>query len=261
MTKFFFAFLLIIPAMSLAAKMPNNITASRSHALSTPMTVYTHSLPPFNQITVQGSGIRLKVVGGQKQYELIIKGSTNQVGVKVQGNVLLIQGNGGTKPTDVTVWTDQVVDLQIKGNSLVQARQLGQLPMTVISDDASDVYISGVVNLRQLIDEGSGNVMIYWVNSPELQLQSRGSGNIQLAGIVKVLHARLSGHSNLDAPYLRVYTALIQTMQNASAKVLALNELDAFAGDHSNIYYYKAPKHLVSETQAYGNVLQLDYWN
>ncbi len=75
--------------------------------------------------------------------------------------------------------------------------------------------------------------------------------------MAKTLYARLAGNAILGAQYLRANHIQVQTQNNASAYVMPLNTLRAFASGRANIYYYSHPKNLTRDTKQSGNVLQM----
>lgn len=227
--------------------------------------VSTQTLPQFNGIVVSGDGIQVNLRGTQRHSSIQVTGANPAFSFYVQNDTLWIQAHyeDTTKPIpliNVTVRGNNIRDLRVMGDSRIDAQIVDKTPLSLVTEEG-DITLKGIVNLRHIMQEQGGNISVYWVNSKELQIHSEGNGSIRLAGIVNTLHARINGTSKLDAPYLRTQTAFIQTTDQANAYVIALNMLDAFANDTSNIFYFKAPKHLVSATRDYGNVLQLAFWN
>ena len=55
----------------------------------------------------------------------------------------------------------------------------------------------------------------------------------------------------------RAQHILIQTKNFATAKLLPIQSLRAFATDFSNVYFYKMPDYISRYTRRSGNVLQL----
>lgn len=243
--------------------MTKKVTAKHKTTKSKQPISYRY-LPNFNTIAVQGSRIKLDVISNQRKNKVAVKGPTRGLNIDVKGDTLSISKDKTfihRKPVSITVWAKRVNTLEVMGGSHLIASKLGKVPVTIVEGNNGDVKVEGIVNLQHVYQEGSGYILAHWVKTRQLELASTGSGRIRLAGVANVLHARLTGNSDLDAPYLRVKTAFVRTRDKATAKVLPLKTLDAFASDHSNIYYFKLPKHFVSATRQYGNVMQLSFWN
>ncbi len=154
------------------------------------------------------------------------------------------------------VGAPQLDQLITQGPSLIEGQIFSQ-GLSIQSEGTSQIKLTGMVNLQHLSSSGQSKVMLYWVNSPTLALAARNSSLVELAGVVGVLHASLSNNAQLKAQYLRAQEAVVQAQDHAYAGVLAIQALRAFAIEESNIFYFKYPRYLNDYSQNSGNVLQV----
>jgi hypothetical protein len=127
--------------------------------------------------------------------------------------------------------------------------------LTVQNATAGKVRIVGEADLRRINFTGNGNLAIYWINSPYLEVNANGQGNILLAGVAKTLDAHLSQRVHLFARQLRAEEGFIQTQNQARTEITITNKLSASAKDASVIYYARPVKFLNTYTKNTGVVL------
>lgn len=185
-----------------------------------------------------------------------------RINTKVRNRVLYVKGPIGTrKPAIITVRAKNLRRIETYESSSVRGKKIRANNLTVITHDNSKVNLSGMINLKYVTALNSSHINLRWVNSKKVKLYSIGNSKIRLSGRVKTLHARLFGNSKLNAKFLRANHVWVQTNNHASAKLLPIISIRAFAADDSNIYYYKYPKYITRHTTQSGNVLQLGWHN
>lgn len=148
--------------------------------------------------------------------------------------------------------------LTAKDQARVTAQGLMATDLQVYALNSAAITLDGDLNIKNVVQKSRNKIEAKWLEGERLEVSSYASGPIYLAGEIDALSATLSANSYLDARYLRTQNAAVLATDNARADVYAKNILNAFADDHSNIYYYKRPLTLNKVTEDSGNVLHLE---
>lgn len=119
------------------------------------------------------------------------------------------------------------------------------------------VNLHGIVGLRELDTAETGDINIYWINSPLLTVRINRHTHLFLAGVSDTMAAYLQDQSKLDAKYLRTQTGFIETSGNSEAAVTVLDSLNALAAGNSNIYYYQQPRLVGKYYRDNGSILYM----
>ncbi len=127
--------------------------------------------------------------------------------------------------------------------------------LTIQNESAGKIRLGGDIALHKLNVTGNGDLNIYWLDSPYLQINGSGNGRIFLAGITKNLDVNLSKKTHLFAKQLRSDNGFIKTKNQAYAEVTIKNKLSALAKDASIIYYSTPVNFLNTYTETSGLVL------
>lgn len=217
---------------------------------------------PFTAIETEG-GFSLQLKSGP-QHIYVDSSQADCVNAYVDAGVLHLEVEDSAaplaSPIHVTVSTPYINSLNLSGNSSLIAHNIRTQGLFINAHNHSYVLLTGYVDVNKIIVDGDSYVSVRWVNSDELTVRARQNGRIFIAGVARVLKARLYDCSHLGARYLRAPTVLVQTWNNSSASVLATYSLSAFANDQSNIYYYKTSPSYLEYTQFSGNVLPMGNW-
>lgn len=220
---------------------------------------HTQSQARFSNINANGN-LHVVILPSKKQtayYSIRSQTSgTTDLSAFVDHHTLYLDSHGN-KPIDVTVHLYRLHQLIAKDHTQVFVKPLKTQHFNLIARNHARVRLAGLIPLNHLTTSGHANVTFEWVNSKHLTVNMNDQSQATLAGRVKTLHAALSGNSNLTAQYLRSNQAWVQTTDAAQAKVLAIKSLQAYAANHSNIYYYKTPKLINRSNGQSGNILQL----
>ncbi len=223
----------------------------------------TMVIPRISAINALGP-IRITLLPAKSTQKTIITIKTRRAHpllTKVKGHTLYLAAQNAMTPKNkrpqVTIKTDQLRSLKILGSASVTAKGLRSQGLSLYADTSGTIHLTGMMNLKQIYNFGPGHIFLRWIKSPKLTIYSVGGGTIYIAGVVNTLKARILGHANLNAEYLRTQHASVQTKGFAQARVFPINSLRAFAMGNSNIYYYKKPKYLTEFTHQSGNVLQM----
>lgn len=146
--------------------------------------------------------------------------------------------------------------LTVLGPTPIHIRGIHSDLLDVDAQRAADITLDGVAGLRNLDYYGPGKFHLQWVKGHRVNIHSH-QGHIFLAGIADALDAVLSREGNLNARYLRVNNAFVNTADNAKAEIFVKNKFNAFASGSSNIYYYHTPRLLTKYMRQKGSVLQI----
>jgi hypothetical protein len=180
-----------------------------------------------------------------------------QVEIKEKGKVKVI-----TTPMNVQVFVPSLSEVTVNGKTnLSLSKDIRSYGLVITAEGQDSVVLDGVYNVSKIIASGDSYVSIRWINSNKISINACECAQVFLAGVAKVIEARLGDAAYLDAKYLRPHIALVQTSGEAVAEVLSINSLYAFAEGRSNIYYFKRPRNQYLEyTSLSGNVLRLGNW-
>ena len=228
-------------------------------------------LSPFYAIVANGA-MDLYIHGGKRYSSVVLKNfqqlqkygrETKQPKplLWVDNGVLYIDNENWVQgePMRIDVNVKELNGLFITGNVLVIGDHITSRGMAI--DDGSDrnMFLNGAMTMNWLNMHGKGNARISWVTGRHVQMVGTGSGHVDLAGVVHDMRVRLYNKQSYDAQYLRVDNLMVFTRDNSLAKVFAINSLQNFAYDMSNILYYRTPRSLNRMTKGSGNVLQADW--
>jgi prepilin-type processing-associated H-X9-DG protein len=228
-------------------------------------------LPPFYAISATGN-VNL-FVHGKKPYQKV--SLTGYLGALKAGNryntrpviwvdhgVLYIDNEDWLRDgetMEITIDTNYLNALFLDGHINVYGDHIRSTGMVIDDNSSGDVHLDGKMVLNWLNARGSGNIYVSWVDSPLLLMSGTGSGIVRLSGVADQMRVRLFNHMRYAGQYLRVKNLMISTEQMAAANVFAINTMEAFAYDFSNIYYFHTPHSLNRLTRESGNVLQADW--
>ncbi|MFZ0219015.1 MAG: DUF2807 domain-containing protein [Candidatus Aquirickettsiella sp.] len=143
------------------------------------------------------------------------------------------------KAGQINLYTNKLnlKSLYSNGNESIIFHNILSTNLKIETHNSHHVVIQGIVSLNKINCTGSGNLLVYWVNSPYLNIQASGKEKIRLAGIVKTLDTKLSQDVQLFARQLHAQQGFIKTKKRAQATVNIRNSLRAFAKNKSVIYY------------------------
>ena len=189
------------------------------------------------------------------------KTEKNRIYARVRNHTLYLRQAGAQDtPMSVTVYMHQLNHLNVFGTGSVTATNLKSKALTINTNTTGKIKLNGMMALSNLYVSGKSNVTLKWVTGNDLAIYGQNHSHITIAGNINCIRANLRGHSILNAKYLRAKTVWIKTAGQAQAQVLAINSIQAYPQDKSNIYYYKSPKLMNNVYKASGNTLQLA-WN
>lgn len=225
--------------------------------LSDPAYAITKTLPEINTIRANGP-LTLILKQRSAQHANLIDYPTN-IHIRMRKHILSINPNfpyNFKKKVKVTLRLHQLKRLYVNNDSSVLGK-FNSKSLLIYAGTRGYIKLNGIIAVRLIKDAGPGLIHINWIDSNKLDIYATTNSKIKLAGRVNHLTARILGYSKLDAQFLRSQHIMLQTKDNASAKVLPLKSLRAFASGNSNIYYYKRPPNLTEWARQSGNILQI----
>jgi len=219
----------------------------------------------YDAIVCDGpANVMIQDVGRQKHYRISgIDPKQADISAKLRKRTLYIDDDAlSATPRVITLTTGALRSITVADGCRMRGRHVRSYGgLTITSRDSGSLNLTGVLNVTKIVMTGSGTIKLRWVNSHKLHIYNAGSGLISLAGVADYVYARVYNTGRLDAKYLRAQNVLIQTQNSARADVLAVDSLNAFAGQRSNIYYYKWSSHQLTHARFSGNVLPMAFWN
>ena len=149
--------------------------------------------------------------------------------------------------------------LSVHGNVSVNVHNLHTKALTVIDASGGKVTLNGMIDLQRLYASQHSNLQVTWVKSPKLVIYADDHAHISLAGIANRMYAHLTGRAHLDAQYLRTGAATVSTIDTSTANIFALNSLQAFAHNQSQINLFHAPTYKNQHTWQQAEVFMRSY--
>lgn len=223
-------------------------------------------LASFSAFAAQPTGYSKLYVTGSLSVKLVQNNKTNNASYFLRNNVsfsvrdhaLHLSASG--QPHSITLNVSELQSINAAEHASINSDGFKSIkPLSVTATGNSSINLNGHLNVKDVTQKGGSKINLSWLKSDTLNINAQGNGNINLAGTTNSLHANINS-GTLDGQYLRAKTVFIQTHNTASAKVLAIDNLRAYAKDQSNIYYYKHPKSITQEATRHANILQLK-WN
>ncbi len=217
----------------------------------------------FNAIDAAGY-VTVKIKSAPRATVVVSHDRGQPISARVINRTLIIRPSGIPAPglnqrPVVTVTLPQLTRLVERGSAVIVGTAVKSSGLTIDARGSGTIQLAGMVKLDRIHQRGSNRIWVRWVNSNTLTINSQDVGRISLAGVTNTLYARVKGRAVLDAQYLRINYAQVQATDEAVVKVMPVNTLRAFASNDANIYYYKYPKNITRDSSQSGNVLQMDW--
>lgn len=147
------------------------------------------------------------------------------------------------------------------GHNTVKINGISSSYLDIILRENANVRLQGFAKLREVHFDGKGKLGLFWINSPKLIIRGGGDATVHLAGVSDFLVMNLYGNAEMDGQYFRVKKAYVKTFGRSLARLQPIKELNAYAADKSNIYYYSKPEFKAAYMFGEGAVLDLHpFW-
>jgi hypothetical protein len=168
---------------------------ARVLALKTPIATKRLTVPSFTKLNVQ-TACQIQLDGGLPANSVIIFGShaeSSRIKLSVKNSTLMIkQSNAGLDRNHannvvVVVAINNLQELRKNGSGQIRGRVLDDAPLKIINHGSGDISLSSKrLNLTAVQQNGSGNITLFGVYTPDLTLDSTLTGNINLQGKVGI---------------------------------------------------------------------------
>lgn len=217
-------------------------------------------LSPFKTIIADGDSVIELRNGDHYRIEITgIYADSYNWKRRVRGKKLYLINIAPKSKIKLTV--PEIKNIATFGNVKVTAKKFKSKIDTLVAKDNSSIDINGQLTIFKLLQYGTGRINIGWLDCESIFVTAYGCGPIYLYGAVDEMGAKLVNNSYLNARYLRTKKITILAAGRSQAEVVPVDYLDAYATDHSNVYYYKWPKEKTVVTKGEGNVLQAGWDN
>ncbi|BCX88114.1 hypothetical protein MIN45_P0481 [Methylomarinovum tepidoasis] len=113
-------------------------------------------------------------------------------------------------------------------------------------------------DLRALTVQGSGDVYLHGIHSPELSVKVAGSDDIRGEGRVGRLDLTVDGSGDLDLGRLRAETVKIRLRGSADVIVHASQRLEVDLSGAGDVSYYGHPAQVITHISGAGDVEAMD---
>lgn len=221
-------------------------------------TTFAASQPQLtvNAIAVKGA-IKL-IISGTKNPNVsdTVNYPFQSVSAKVSNHTLYLEGLSRTAMKTVRVNLHDLKSLRVDGRVTIIGNNVHSTGLNLRANSTGNISLNGRMTVNKINNRGPNHITLRWVKSHNLTINS-SAGRLTLAGSVQQMQVKLRNNAALDAQYLRAQRINVQTKGTAIAKVLPIYSLHAFATEHSQIYFYNAPKYISRYTRSSGNILQL----
>lgn len=158
---------------------------------------------------------------------------------------------------EVIIAVKSLQGISIKGKVSFKASNLGDDVRGLYADSPWPVYLSGKFAPSYIADRGHGLLSLRWVDGSDLNVSASNNTRMELDGKATFLRASAYNHSFIDGRYLMVKNCYVHSVDHSLVTLHVAGTLHGFAYNHSQVLYYKIPKHISRVTRNSGNILQM----
>lgn len=222
-----------------------------------------HILPRFVNIDAAGN-VHVDIVpskSGRAFYSIHEPaGSENQVYSHLRNHTLYLRQTGiDNGRAEVIIHMNRLESLNAFNGATIDGKNVRSNGLSLYAESNCVVNLSGMIDLNRLYASGNSRVKLGWVSGDNAAIYGKNHSDITLAGDIETVRTVLKNHTRLNAEYLRTNNTWIQTRDYAQAKVLALDGLQSYPDNTSNVFYYKTPQVVNRINSQSGNTLQLGW--
>ncbi len=203
---------------------PNAVEmADRNAPYSAAISTLSVRVPDFTNVKVNGD-FQVQIFGTDGHNSVYIYGPNNavrEVAVEVRGDTLCV--NQAKKVTRsmgkviIRIGVNQLNSLTQLGCGMVEGIRLRSNCLFVNSRGSGNVYLSGNLNLRRVINMGTGSISVFGANTPLLGIKTTDRGSVNVSGnvgIKTILH-----HGQGDINIIGANSAGLQIYADGSGKI------------------------------------------
>ncbi|OGT62337.1 MAG: hypothetical protein A3E85_03755 [Gammaproteobacteria bacterium RIFCSPHIGHO2_12_FULL_45_12] len=228
-----------------------NALAPDTAAISTTMV----RVPDFTRVKINGS-FQTQIYGGMEHNSVYLNGpnaSTGQVVVKVENNTLYVyqrlSSHASLKRVIVRIGLVTIHYLEQAGGGTIEAVRVVSDDFSLKSVGCGNIYLSGNVNLNNLVQGGCGNITIFGANTPKLALMtlSGSTGAVNLEGNVGINRMVHHGLGNINI--LGANSDALTIRADGRGKVSLFGEVNlrqVIAKEHACVFVSKADSQVLS---------------
>ena len=215
------------------------------------VTTQTRKIADYDILKVGGQFDVVLVSG--KEDEIVIKGEENiipLIEVEVYDKTLNInlekRGNiyariTLTKPLTITVPFEDINTLHLRGSGSIISKD------TITADDEVLLETEGSGNMAitsgvkaptvRAVISGSGDIDAYGLQSQDVLVEVKGSGDIVLKGTTNMLTCSIEGSGDIDTYGLQSQDVLVKVEGSGVIKTTVANTLKGSVSGSGNVYY------------------------
>lgn len=193
---------------------------------------------------------------------MLIKGEASmlpRVTSRIEGNTLYL----GTRGIIITIRQPLIVELSLPALEKLQLQGSGNGVIRGFRGNRLELQTRGSGNLNADAEyqsilansSGSGNLKLNFANSDKLELSLSGSGNALLSGQTKSLQAKLAGSGDLDASALKASQVNLHSYGSGDTKVFAGQEIQLQLNGSGDAIILGAPAKRNVERHGSGDIL------
>lgn len=191
-----------------------------------------------------------------------IKGEASmlpRVTSRIEGNTLYL----GTRGIIITIRQPLIVELSLPALEKLQLQGSGNGVVRGFRGNRLELQMRGSGNLNadaqyQSVlanSSGSGDLKLNFTNSDKLELSLQGSGNALLSGQTRSLHAKLTGSGDLDSSALKANQVSVNSYGSGDTKVFAGQEIQLLMNGSGDAIVIGAPAKRNVERHGSGDIL------
>ncbi len=177
-----------------------NMGAPPGVAVSTMMV----QVPCFSKIKVDGP-FQVQLFGTYEANSVYLYGpnaEVRDVAVEVQGDTLCIRAvsKGSKKLCNVIVriGVANLTSLTQMGCGRIEGRQLRSTGLDITSRGSGKIYLAGNMNLRRVIQNGEGTISVFGATTPSLDITTTNNGGVNVSGSIGLRSITHSGRNDIN---------------------------------------------------------------
>lgn len=218
----------------------------RAHAVGV---VATENRPLDAQVVnvVMGGSIDL-VLQQASNPSMTIKGDASmlsRVTSKIEGNTLFIGTRGliitTRQPLIVELGLPSLEKLQMQGSGDGMLKGFRGPNLNLETRGSGDLRFEGEYQQIKALSTGSGDIKLVVLNNDKLDITLQGSGDGFVKGQTKILNVKLSGSGDLDAASLKASEVTIDSAGSADSRVFAIKEIKVHATGSGEVTVFGNP--------------------
>jgi hypothetical protein len=214
----------------------------------------------FDRVEVEGGSFDTVDIYVCECNKIRITGDENllpYVETQVDGDTLELDTEANLRtdvPLVVEIYTTSLERVDVSGSSNIRVIDLSGGSLTVNTSGSSDVKLKGVLDHLLISTSGSSDVDIVELDSRHLEVETSGSSDLDLHGEVEVFELRTSGSSDVRARELEAQRVTIRTSGSSDVEVCVTESLDVSVSGSGDVDYYCDPASVTRNVSGSGDV-------